>query len=153
MPAAPIRPSLALACLKSVSLHKDTALEQLRFLRPVFEWQSTIDYLRDPPRGYLSEGVDMIRGLDDIGDLLRKDKGGYANEFDFLADLYTLTTIRPRDFHFHYHTLLMDLFTFRLGADFVAISKNGLAPPEIFLHGTTPFVRRTPGVVLTSGYR
>ena len=39
LPAAPIRPSLAYACLKSVPLHKETGLAQLDFLRPLFEWQ------------------------------------------------------------------------------------------------------------------
>ena len=42
-PAAPIQPSVAFACLNCVSLHKDTALQQLDFLRPLFKWQSTVD--------------------------------------------------------------------------------------------------------------
>lgn len=136
VPAAPIQPSVAYACLKSVPLHQDTALAQLDFLRPLFEWQSTVDYLRDPPQGYLSEGVDLIRGFDDIAAKLRKEKGGsYANEFDYLADLYTLTTVRPRDFHLTYSTLLMQLFTFHMKAQFVAVSEDGLALPKIYLHG------------------
>jgi hypothetical protein len=137
-PAVPIRPSLALDCLKSVPLHKDTALQQVDFLRPLFEWQSTTDYLQDPPQGYLSEGVDLVRGLDDIAAKLNKDKnGGYRNEFDFLSDLHMLALVRPRDFHFGYTTLLLDLFSFAMGPQFISISDDGLATPRIYLYGTT----------------
>jgi hypothetical protein len=121
-----------------VPLHKETGLEHLDFLRPLFEWQSTVDYMRDPPLGYLSEGVDLIRGLDDIAGKLKEGKGrGYANEFEYLADLYTLTSVRVRDFHFIYSTLLMELFTVKMKAEFVAISEDGLALPKIYLHGTS----------------
>ncbi|KAK3322649.1 hypothetical protein B0H66DRAFT_620373 [Apodospora peruviana] len=133
VPAVPVRPSLAYACLKSIPLHQDTALAQLKFLRPLFQWQSSIEYLLDPPRGYISEPVDLIGGLDDIAAKLEAD-GGYTNEFEFLADLHTLADVRVRDGHFRYETLLLDLFTFRMGVKFVSISKDGLHASEIYLH-------------------
>jgi hypothetical protein len=133
VPAAPIRPSVAFACLKSVPLHKDTALQQLEFLRPLFEWQSSVDNLREPPEGYLSEGVDLLRGLDDIAVTLVWR--GYANEFEFLSDLHTLAGVRVRDFHFQYETALLNLFTFRMGVQFVSISEDGLSTPKIYLYG------------------
>jgi hypothetical protein len=134
-PAAPISPSVAFACLKSVPLYKDTALGQLDFLRPLFEWQSTVDDLREPPEGYLSEGVDLIGGLDDIAAKLKKARGGYGNEFEFLADLYTLTSVRPRDFHFIYTSSIFDLFSFPRAVRFVSISEDGFSAPKIYLHG------------------
>lgn len=116
-------------------LHKDTALGQLNFLRPLFEWQSTVDDLRDPPEEYLSEGVDLIRGLDDIAAKLKGAQGGYKNEFEFLADLYTLTSVRPRDFHFRYTSSIFNLFSFPRAARFVSISEDGFSAPLIYLHG------------------
>jgi len=134
VPPAPIKPSLAHACLKSVPLHADTALKQIEYLRPIFEWHSTLDYLKKPPAGYLSEGVDVLGELDKMAANLRgKGAKKYKKEFDFLADLYTLTSVRVRDFHFSYNTLLLDLFTFQMGVEFVSISKDGFASPEIFL--------------------
>ncbi|KAH6844535.1 hypothetical protein B0I37DRAFT_312394 [Chaetomium sp. MPI-CAGE-AT-0009] len=133
-PAAPIRPSIAFACLKSVPLYRDTALGYVDFLRPLFEWQSTLDDLRDPPEGYLSEGVDLLGGLNDIAAKLHKERGGYKNEFEFLADLYTLTTVRPRDYHFKYVTSIFDLFSFPRPARFVSISEDGVSVPKIYLH-------------------
>jgi hypothetical protein len=127
---------LALACLKSVPLDKERSLANVKFLKPILEWHSTVDYLRDPPKGYLSEGVDLIRGLDDIAEKVKKSgRGGYKNQYEYLVDLYDLTNIRPRDFHLTYSTLLWSLFTFKIGVDFVAISKDGVAAPEIYLQG------------------
>ncbi|KAK4148577.1 hypothetical protein C8A00DRAFT_38847, partial [Chaetomidium leptoderma] len=152
VPAVPIPPSLAFACIRSVPLHKDSALQQLDFLRPLFGWQSTVDYLRDPPQGYLSEPVDLIGGLDDIAAKLKTKGGrGYANEYEFLADLYTLTSVRVRDFHFHYSTLLLDLFTPLMGAEFVSISKDGVSTPKIYLYGDVKNAQQgyTPSPVST----
>ncbi|KAK4118063.1 hypothetical protein N657DRAFT_675792 [Parathielavia appendiculata] len=151
-PSVPIRPSIALACLKSVPLYKDSALQQLDFLRPLLEWQSSVEYLRDPPQGYLSEGVDLIRGLDDIAAKLKEEKrGGYANELEFLADLRMLTSVRPRDFHFGYWTLLLDLFDFPMSAQFISISDDGLAMPKIYLYDDVKHAQNgyTPSPVLT----
>lgn len=134
-PAAPIPPSIAFECLKSVPLYKDTALGQLNFLRPLFEWQSTLDDLREPPEGYLSEGVDLLGGLDNITAKLQEAQGSYKNEFEFLADLYTLTSVRPRDLHFRYTSSLFDLFSFPRPARFVSISTDGVSEPKIYLHG------------------
>ena len=134
VPAAPVPPSLAFACLKSVPLNKEEALGLLTWLRPYFGWQSTLDHVRDPPRGYLSEAVDMLGGLDEIGKKL--NASAYSNEFEFMADLYTLANIRVRDAHFSFLPSLLDLFTFRSGVQFVSISSDGLLPPQIFLHGT-----------------
>jgi hypothetical protein len=144
-PAVPIRPSLAFACLKSVPLDRDSALQHIDFLRPLFEWQSSVDYLRDPPQGYLSEGMDLTGGLDDIAAKLNRDKkGGYGNEFEFLADLHTMTSVRPRDLHFAAPTLLLDLFDFPITAQFLSISDDGLTLPKIYLYGTAPPYVRVP---------
>ncbi|KAK5659420.1 hypothetical protein OQA88_621 [Cercophora sp. LCS_1] len=130
-PAAPVRPSIVFACLRSITLDKETALKHIEYLRPQWEWQSTLDYLRSPPKGYLSEGVDLLGGLDNIEGKLKGDK--YRNEFEFLSDLHLLANVRVRDQHFGALNVLLDLFTFQAGADFVSISKDGVALPEIFI--------------------
>ena len=114
-------------------LDKDTATKYINFLKPLVEWQSTVDYLKEPPQGYLSEGVDLVRGLQDIESALHS--GVYQNELDFLLAIRTLV-VRARDAHFAADIgLLGGLFTFRRGAAFAAISKDGTAIPEIFLSG------------------
>ncbi|KAK4177825.1 hypothetical protein QBC36DRAFT_326230 [Triangularia setosa] len=133
VPAAPIRPSLAFACLKSMPLYADVAKRQVDYLAPLIEWQSTVAYLRDPPKGYLSEGVDLTQGFKDIAANLQERKPKYSNTFDFLADLHTLLSTRVRDGHFSARSLLLELFTFERGTQFVPISEDGLKTPRLYL--------------------
>lgn len=133
VPAVPIKPSLAYACLKSVPLDRAAALKQLDYLRPFYEWQSSLDLLKDPPYAYLSQSVDILGGLDEIAKKLNWNL--YPRAFDFLADLYTLTMVRPRDGHLRYNTLIFDLFSFEWGVKLVSVSKDGRELPELFLYG------------------
>jgi hypothetical protein len=116
-----------------VPLDKETALKHIDHLRPQWQWHSTIEYLKKPPLGYLSEPVDLLGGLDEIKAKLQGD--AYRSEFDFLADLHMLSRVRVRDSHFHAGSALMDLFTFKTGAEFVSVSKDGVSLPEIFVQG------------------
>ncbi|KAK4443053.1 hypothetical protein QBC34DRAFT_478567 [Podospora aff. communis PSN243] len=128
----PIRPSLAYSCLKSVPLNQSAALAYIEYLRPMIEWHSALDYLQSPPKGYLSEGVDLGKGLTDIAAKLKSS--GYKNEFEWLADLHTLINVRARDGHLGVHSpLLTGLFLFKRGVKFVSISKDGRSPPQVFL--------------------
>ncbi|KAK1753683.1 hypothetical protein QBC47DRAFT_430571 [Echria macrotheca] len=132
-PAAPIHPpSLAYACLKSVPLDAEASLKLVTdFLRPFFEWQSSVEILKNPPETYLSEGVDLFGGLDEIANNIKK--GAYANEYDFLVDVHTLGIARPRDDHFGFFMSLLNLVTFKPGVGFVSVSKDGSTVPDIFL--------------------
>ncbi|KAK4442130.1 hypothetical protein QBC34DRAFT_444409 [Podospora aff. communis PSN243] len=133
VPAAPVKPSLAFACLASVPLNKNASLGQIKALRPMWEWQSTLDYNKQPPRGYLSEGVDLLRGLDEMAEMLTANATPWANQFEFLTDLQTLQS-RVRDAHFGTFPVLLNLVTFRSGVQFVSISEDSLKTPKIFLH-------------------
>lgn len=108
----------------------------------MWEWQSTLDYNKKPPRGYLSEGVDLIRGLDEMVAMLKANATPWSNQFEFFTDLQTLQS-RVRDGHFGSYPLLLNLVTFRSGVQFLSISEDSLATPEIFLYGTSAcgFVR------------
>ncbi|KAK4444824.1 hypothetical protein QBC34DRAFT_474028 [Podospora aff. communis PSN243] len=131
LPAAPIKPSLALACLKSVPLDREVALRQVQTLKPYWEFQSTLGYNKKPPKGYLSEAVDALGGLDDIAAKL-KDSGSYENLYEFLVDLEILRG-RVRDVHFFFLPLLLNLFAFVPGVEFLSISKDGRSVSEVFL--------------------
>jgi len=131
---------VAFACLASIPLDKEASLAQLKTLRPMWEWQSTLDYNKKPPRGYLSEGVDLLQGLDEMAAMLKTNATPWSNQFQFLTDLQTLQS-RVRDGHFgSFPLLLTGLITFRSGADFVSISEDGVTTPKIFLHGTCTYL-------------
>lgn len=135
-PAVPIKPSLAYACLQSIPLDKNTAEKHVEWLRSFAVWHSATDHLKDPPQGFLSEGVDLLGGLDGIAQKLKA--AAYRNEFEFLVDVYTLGDMRVRDGHFSWAPQLLDLFTFRRGVEFASVSKDGTTLPNIYLHGKQP---------------
>jgi hypothetical protein len=54
------------------------------------QFQSTLEFLKNPPEGYVSDAVDLMGGLDDIK--TKVGKGEYSNEYDFETDISILMT-------------------------------------------------------------
>src|SRR5690349_10659476 len=52
------------------------------------QFQSTLEYLKNPPDGYSNDPVDIVGGLDEIGN--KVNNGDYDNEFDFENDIALL---------------------------------------------------------------
>jgi hypothetical protein len=90
-----VQAELAMACLKSVPISQEDASKTVEALKKMVQFQSTLSYLKNPPRGWPNEKVDILAGLDDIGN---KVKGSYQNEYDFEADIASLLT-RAHDGH------------------------------------------------------
>ncbi|KAK0653177.1 hypothetical protein B0T16DRAFT_427366 [Cercophora newfieldiana] len=128
--AAPVQPSLVFQCLRSIPFNQTTALRFVRYLQPLMEWHSTLDYFQSPPPGYLSDPVDLVSGLKTIEETIASS--GYSNEFDFHADLHKLLVTRVRDGHFIVTPLLLHLFTFQRGVAFVSVSEDGRSVPQVF---------------------
>jgi hypothetical protein len=83
-----IAPSLAVACLQSVPLDVERDIVLLEKLGPYLQFQSTLDFLKNPPRGYLVPGVDIPDSLQQIKrDLL---SGGYLGQWEFANELRKL---------------------------------------------------------------
>ncbi|KAI5206625.1 hypothetical protein E4T38_03677 [Aureobasidium subglaciale] len=77
--------NVALSCLRSVPLAKAGDLVQLQGLRAFLEFQSDLEYLKDPTIGRIYPGVDILAGLDKLTSLLEDD--AYDNEYDFQTDV------------------------------------------------------------------
>lgn len=85
-----VRPSVAIACLRSVPVDRERDLRLISYLRPYLSFQSTIETLADPPDEYLLHGVDIWRGLDEIEARL---KGlGYSSQYDVMMDLQSIVS-------------------------------------------------------------
>ncbi|KAI5244428.1 hypothetical protein E4T43_03732 [Aureobasidium subglaciale] len=76
---------VALSCLRSVPLAKAGDLIQLQGLRAFLEFQSDLEYLKDPTIGRIYPGADILAGLDKLTSLLEDD--AYDNEYDFQTDV------------------------------------------------------------------
>jgi hypothetical protein len=66
-------------------------------LKRMAEMQSTITYLKNPPKGYFNDPVDILQGLSDIQ--AKIDDGQYNDEFTFERDIASLFT-KAHDGHF-----------------------------------------------------
>ncbi|EFE42182.1 hypothetical protein TRV_03097, partial [Trichophyton verrucosum HKI 0517] len=127
-----IEAGLAHACLTSVPIKKSHALKLIDGLFPFLEWQSTIDYLKNPPKGYQLPGVDVVGGLKKIRD--KVSRGEYPNEYSFQNELTALIA-SAYDGHFYVDLDLMSVF--KLGrpdiGPLVSVSQDGVKLPEVYV--------------------
>jgi hypothetical protein len=86
----PIVPAkLAYDCITSVPFNSTASTELLDSIRPYLDWQSTVDYIREPPAEYaekIQEPYDFYGEFNRIYEKAKSD--GYANEYEFGFDLY-----------------------------------------------------------------
>ncbi len=98
---------------------------------PYLEWQSTLDYLKNPPPGYLLPGVDILAELDEIE--LKIQQGAYSNEYDFQTELSNLL-LRAHDGHLSFRgDVLGNGLVFGREFDLVSISADGQQLPKVYL--------------------
>ncbi|KAH8883537.1 pyridine nucleotide-disulfide oxidoreductase family protein [Thozetella sp. PMI_491] len=129
--ATPTVPAtLAYECLKSVPLGKDAAIALVDALPPYLEWQSDVNYKKDPPAGYPFPGYDMFANLAAVRAKIVAN--AYESEYDFQADLF-LTVFAPgHDGHFYFYPdALTSAFTFARAFALVSISEDGKSLPVI----------------------
>lgn len=124
---------LAYACLKSVPIDNDAATDTLKSVKNMVEWQSTLSYLKNPPKGYGDQGVDIQQGLDDISKKI--SDGDYDNEFDFETDIATLFA-KAHDGHLTFSGMAHTggAFTWRRDRQIALISgsEDGKGDPKIW---------------------
>lgn len=122
---------LAHACLTSVPFKREDALRLIDGLDSFWHWQSTIDYLKDPPKGYLLPATDLDKGIERI----RNKASGkeYENEFEFQQDMNSLV-LSVHDGHFNLYLDALNVFSFRRGeiGPIVSLSLDGESLPKVY---------------------
>lgn len=86
-------------CLTSVPLHDRAAKTLVEATLPFIEWQSTIEYLKAPPKGYTEPAVDLRVGFADVLDKITE--GAFETEYEFQASLWKVF-ISAHDEHFRF---------------------------------------------------
>ncbi|GAB1318446.1 Tail specific protease domain-containing protein [Madurella fahalii] len=130
--ATPTIPAtLAIECLQSVPNKAEPAQRLIRSLKAFAQWQSTLAWLKNPPRTYPFPAVDIIGGLDDIAS--RAAAGGFNSEYDFQLAIVQLIT-STHDGHFSYYPDIFRAFSFRngLAMDLVSVSVDGIEVPKLY---------------------
>ncbi|KAG5294666.1 peptidase S41 family protein [Histoplasma ohiense] len=122
---------LAHDCLVSIPINRGDALRLVDGLTSFWKWQSTIDFLKDPPSGYLLPASDLVG---ELAKIRRKvSKGKYKNEYDFQSDLSALART-THDGHFNLQLDAANVFRFRRSraGPIVSVSKDGKGLPKIY---------------------
>lgn len=118
--------------MKSVPFYADPAQNLTEALKPIFQLQSTVDFLRSPPEGYLFEAIDLPRELDAIETKIVSSNDTYDGEYDFQVDLFTLVA-SAKDGHFVFRGDLMNVFQWvRPGLFLTSVSLDGMALPQVY---------------------
>ncbi|KAI0411557.1 hypothetical protein F5X98DRAFT_357027 [Xylaria grammica] len=114
-------------CLLSLPFDTKKAGQFLTEIRKYIQFQSTLEVLKNPPDTYLSPAVDILGGLDKIGNTV------YTNQYQFDFDLRTLIR-SATDGHFLILPCSLNAFTFfrQEASSLVSVSQDGLAQPEIY---------------------
>ncbi|EEH23410.1 hypothetical protein PABG_05621 [Paracoccidioides brasiliensis Pb03] len=126
-----ISAQLAHACLTSVPINRGDALRLVDGLISFWKWQSTIDYLKDPPSGYLLPKTDLVAGLEIIRKKVSREE--YTNEYDFQRDLSALAKT-THDSHFSLKLDAASVFHFRRSkaGPLVSFSEKGNEPLKVY---------------------
>ncbi|EFR00207.1 hypothetical protein MGYG_03210 [Nannizzia gypsea CBS 118893] len=122
---------LAHECLVSVPFRLNDGLRLIDTLPLYWDWQSTQDFLADPPEGYPLPPTDLKRGLAKIRE--RAVRGGYRNEYEFQNDVESLVR-SVHDGHFWLPLDLISFFIFRrteIGS-LVSLSDDGKKFPKLY---------------------
>ncbi|EOA84180.1 hypothetical protein ACJQWK_01264 [Exserohilum turcicum] len=123
---------LAIACLKSVPLYSTDASRTVDEIKKMVEFQSTLAYLKDPPKGYPNPAVDILGELDTLKGNV--ESGRYDNEYDFEADIAALLG-KAYDGHLGWNGMAFaGSFLWRRSSNIALISAstNGSDIPQIW---------------------
>lgn len=80
---ATVPAKLAYECINSVPLNVSAALDLIETVKPYWEWQSTIAYLKNPPAEYVEKIQDPVDVFGELDIIEAKVKNGsFASEYE-----------------------------------------------------------------------
>ncbi|KAH6873021.1 hypothetical protein BKA58DRAFT_313356 [Alternaria rosae] len=133
--ARPIVPAeLGVQCLQSVPLDMEGNVKLIDDLKLMVKWQSNIAYLKNPPKGYTEEPLDIVGELNNMQKQV--SDGTFKNEYEFQLKMLNTFT-KAYDNHFAYQPdILASAMQFQRppGSELVSISSDGTKIPDIYAY-------------------
>ncbi|KAI9154940.1 Peptidase S41 family protein ustP [Paramyrothecium foliicola] len=120
---------IAFKCITSVRLSAKEATETMEMAKQYAAFQSSLTWLKDPPKSYQVPGVDVLARIDEIIEKIADD--GYKSHYDFEMDVTSISR-ETHEGHFVLPTNLVGLFTWQLPDSIVSISSNGRDLPQVY---------------------
>ncbi|KAI4723551.1 hypothetical protein E4T48_00028 [Aureobasidium sp. EXF-10727] len=134
--ATPTIPAeIAYECLNAVPFNQSAAADLLESMRPYLQWQTTIEYLKDPPAEY-AEKIQAPYDFWNVfeGIVAKVNADAYASEYAFGFDLYEATQ-KTHDGHFAFvPDSVLGVFSFGRKTPLVSVSEDGTSLPVIYAY-------------------
>ncbi|KAK8189291.1 uncharacterized protein BKA78DRAFT_253348 [Phyllosticta capitalensis] len=122
---ATVPAKLAYECINSVPLNVSAALDLIETVKPYWEWQSTIAYLKNPPAEYVEKIQDPVDVFGELDIIEAKVKNGsFASEYE-----------STHDGHFVYvPDSVGGIFNFGRTLPLVSVSLDGKSLPQPYAY-------------------
>ena len=119
-------------CFTTVPFNPAVASRFIKYWNDTLQFQSTLDYLKQPPPGYQQPAVDLIAGLGEIQATI--DNGGFANEYQFEAALQNVL-YSANDAHVSLNGGALSAFSFGSSFGITSLSLDGVQLPKVYITG------------------
>ena len=138
---------LAQDCLDTVPVVTDDATRLIDGIAPFLQFQSTLAYLKNPPKTYQLPAVDILGALDKIRQNVTN--GVYKSEHSLQTDIFDLL-LSAHDGHLNWQgDLIGAAFVFRYPWKLVSVSEDGKKTPLVYTACMSTFTIHTLKARLT----
>lgn len=124
--------ALVYDCLISAPFNSSIALDFLHYYNDTLQFQSTLEYLKNPPRSYQQPAVDVIGSFNNIAQ--RIQAGEFKNEYTFEVAVQEVIHAAHDD-HLILDVGILSAFTFGSPLRIVSASTDGIELPKIYILG------------------
>ena len=107
----------------------------MKYYTESVQFQSTLEYLKNPPPGYQQPAFDLLGGLETIQGLI--NTGQFDNQYEFEAALQSVV-YGAHDDHLSLASGILGVFSFGTSYRIVSLSQDGIELPKVYLSGTRP---------------
>jgi hypothetical protein len=118
-----------------VPFNQSAALAYMDSIRPYVDWQTSIEYLKNPPSEYASKiqpAYDFYANWNSIRS--KAAAGSYASEYAFGHDIYEAFHL-AHDGHFVIYTdSYNSVFSYGRKTPLVSVSLDGVSIPQVFVY-------------------
>ncbi|KAK6352453.1 hypothetical protein TWF730_009279 [Orbilia blumenaviensis] len=125
-----VRPREAWDCLYSIPLNVDVTLEFISGVAKYLQFQSTIEYLKNPPANSLQDPVDIIGGLEKLAEQVRS--GAIAHHIRF-ENAFRKLLQRCHDGHLGFNFNSGSLINFRGPFSLISVSPDAIEKPKVYV--------------------
>ncbi|KAF2872426.1 hypothetical protein BDV95DRAFT_606042 [Massariosphaeria phaeospora] len=117
----------AFECLDSVPVDVQGNSKLIDELKLVWQWQSEISWLKNPPAEWEWGPIDIEKELDNV----KANLESFSSEYAVQLAIQNIT-IRTGNYHFNYQPDILQIFSFYRLFSVVSISEDGKALPKLY---------------------